>query len=289
MIDERDDHGWYHLQSGHSFPMNQLQRSLRIEFLQDHVPPAAQRKRVRRSPGIDVKKRHGVDAHIRVRLPQSIGYIEGVQIKVTVRQHDALRVCGGAAGIEEFRNRIFINGLEIKLTLLSFTQKLVVSEPVSPVRAWLTKTNKMLDGACIGSKGFHHRCKFRIKKEQARGRILQDIGDFFCAQSDVQGQKNGRNLGNPVIRLEQPMTVKAEKGDAVPGPYAKLQKASRKAVATPVKLLISQTQVSTNNAGLLPEDSRCVLFESDRSKRKDHICSWSALRSTMTSFPSLTL
>src|SRR5205814_5159652 len=121
-----------HLQPGDVLVMDELKDTNRIEFFDHYVASAGQSGYVRRAPAIHMKKRHRVKTHLVVAGTEGERGVEGVQVKIAVREHDALGMSGSAAGVEEFGHGVFIDVAVIDYVRLRRSQNLVVVAGMSP-------------------------------------------------------------------------------------------------------------------------------------------------------------
>ena len=84
------------------------------------MPPPCQGEDVRRPPTVHVEKRHGVKVHIAVSGSHAHGGVEGVHIKIAMRQHNPLGMRRGAAGVKKLGYGILINLAVIDIRRVRF-------------------------------------------------------------------------------------------------------------------------------------------------------------------------
>ena len=104
-----------------------------------------------------------------------------MQIKVAVREHHALRVSGGAAGVEQFRDGIFVNPAEVNVGGLGHFDQLVVKLGLRPGGLGVAQGNGVRDGGSMGAQDFDQRNEFGIEEEDLRRGVVQDVGELFGA------------------------------------------------------------------------------------------------------------
>ena len=93
---------------------------------------AHQRHDVRRAPTVHVKQRHRVEVDQAVPVGEPRGRVKCVEIQVSMRQHHAFGMGGGAAGVKKFRDGVLVNPPEINRSGFGGRDQLIVEFGVRP-------------------------------------------------------------------------------------------------------------------------------------------------------------
>src|SRR5205807_9382395 len=92
----------------HALPLNQAKDLHRIKPLDHDVGGAHESERVGHAPAVGVKQRDGVQLHCVFGSAEAQRHVHSMEIDIPVRQHHALGMGAGSAGVEQLRQRILI-------------------------------------------------------------------------------------------------------------------------------------------------------------------------------------
>ncbi len=132
------------------------------------------------------------------------------------------------------------------------------------IRGGLPDYNVVLDRRQIGPDAldqFH----IAVTKNQNLGRgIIQNVGDFFSTQPEIQIDGNAAHLADGVRHLAELKTVGLENSHPVPGVNPHVGQGHCQAVCPVLHLPEAQAQIVVNNAGFIGIRFTCVF--DDRGK-----------------------
>src|ERR1700722_2424459 len=125
-----------------------------------------------------------------------------MEVDVSVRQHHAFWICAGAAGVEEFSESVLVNRADVCAMRRSRAEKGIVvtwSEPGSFRRT--IQLDEHFYRVKILAKGFHQSEKLLLYKENRRGGVIQNVGQLFGREPDIQREQNSAGFQNAVVSL----------------------------------------------------------------------------------------
>src|SRR5271156_3117666 len=130
-----------------------------------------------------------------------------MEVDVSVCKHHTFWICAGAAGVEEFGESVLVNRADVRAMRRSRAEKGIVvnwSEPRSFRRT--IQLDEHFHRVKILAKGFHQSEKLLLHEEDRRAGIIQNVGQLFRCEPDIQREQNSAGFQNAVVGLKQAVT-----------------------------------------------------------------------------------
>ncbi len=87
--------------------------------------------------------------------------------------------------------------------------------------------------------------------EQARARVLDDVGQLSCREPYVHGDQDGAGHGNAVVQLQHHVAVHAKRGHAISGLDARIRKQSRQPMGAVAEFAIGEALLTIDDGGAM--------------------------------------
>ena len=137
---------------------------------------------------------------------------ENVEVGVAVRDHDAFRACGRAAGV--------VDGDQIVLIDLNRGEgrrfRLYQAFVIKPAILGSLQRHEPLDSKQSGSDALDGVEIVAVHAEDAGAAVVDDIDEVFRGQTVIDGNEHGADLRHGIKRLKLRMGIRSDIGHAVP-------------------------------------------------------------------------
>src|SRR6266849_6599618 len=114
-IDQGDGHRGHKTHRVDTLLFDQLEDLPAVEAPKNDVLSADERENVRYTPAVGVKQGNRVKQSEVPRSVKGQANMQGMQINISVRQHDAFGIGSGPAGVKKFGNGVLVNFHDVEL------------------------------------------------------------------------------------------------------------------------------------------------------------------------------
>ncbi|MCY1434220.1 hypothetical protein D9M71_502760 [compost metagenome] len=196
VLQNTEPHGGDARREGDALALEQFEDAFAIQRRpREDQLGANQRRRVRKSPGVDVKHRHHGGDHVASGQGQGVGQRarQSVQQGRAVGVEHALGVARGARGVAEGRRRVFIEPGPGEIRGL-LVQQVLVAQQVRDVRARHVRTvghgDPVLHARALGCYGFDQRCKAQVEADDTIFGVVDYPADLLRKQAGIDGMSD---------------------------------------------------------------------------------------------------
>ena len=173
-----------------------------------------------------------------------------VQIDVPVREHYTFGISAGAAGIEKFRDGIFVNGSNVSAMRRGCSEEffVVLGREPSCFGSAVQKIDLLYRRNVI-AKGFRHSKQLLLDEQSSDAGVVENVAQFAGREPDVQRKQYSAGFQYSVIRLQQAMTIATKERDALARLNASLTQSARQATGSLGQLRVRETIVIAHDRG----------------------------------------
>jgi len=172
---------------------------------------------VRGAPAVGVEQRNRMQEYVFILGLVEQSYMQSVKMNVPVGKHYSLGIGTGPARVKKFAERILVEGTDVSAVRRCISQELFIvfrSEPLG-LRSRIEQVVRT-DGGQLRAKRIDYTYEILSQKQLGRARIVQDVAKFMRRETVIERQQDGSGIEDSKVRLQQAMTIHAEKRDSIP-------------------------------------------------------------------------
>ena len=191
-----------------------------------------------------------------------------VEVEVALAEGDALGQTGGTARVEELGDRVLVDLRVARVSGAAGDEGLVLVAG-DPAGLTLHDHETRTHGE-LRRKLLDERREVRVKEDDPRPGVLQDVRDLGWREPDVDRVEDRPGLEDAVVRLEQVVGVVGDERDAVAGLDAEAVEGVRQLVGPLGPGAIGELEVAVDDADLVAEVGRRPVAELEHREGHEH-------------------
>ena len=211
---------------------------------------AHRRDREGAAPAVGVEHRQRPQLDVVVRDAQVRDEVVGVDVAVAVREHHALRTRRRAGRVVDRRDVVLVllDGRSPTCGLLR-DQRLPVGPAVGRV-AGILRDDPLPHRRQAGADLFDHADVLMVDEQHRDAGVVDDVLVVGGGQAEVERHKNGADLCDAVVALEEEVRVGAEDAHPIAGLHAERAQRVRELVHPCAELRIRESPIAVDDGSL---------------------------------------
>src|SRR6266851_1053983 len=185
-IDLGDGHRGHKTHRVNAFLLDQLEDLPAVEAPKNDVLSADERENVRYTPAVGVKQGNRVKLSEVPRSVKGQANMQGMEINISVRQHDAFGIGAGAAGVKKFGHGVLVNFHDVCLARWRRGEKIFITVRRQPVGLGRTiEQEKGLNRRQLITERIDQVEEFFFQKEHLGTGIIQYVSKLVRCKPHV--------------------------------------------------------------------------------------------------------
>ncbi len=161
---------------------------------------------LRAAPTVGVKEGNRVELDARIVLRKDVGDRKRMQVQRAVREHNALGRAGAAAGVKEFGDGVFGDGVDIRALRSDAGDEGFIT---------VLQRDHQFEFRARNPDSRNERGELVLEEEHTSAGVLQDRGEFRRSETHVSGHDDGTGHDDPEVTFQELVSVETEVSDAV--------------------------------------------------------------------------